>query len=71
MSKSLNDRLAVCSWSLQPASPRQLVEHLQAIGISRVQLALDPLRESPETWAETAALDSGPGAWAGKTAPHR
>lgn len=50
------DRLAVCSWSLQPASPRDLLAKLQATGISRVQLALDPLRETPAVWGETAAL---------------
>src|SRR5437867_12062312 len=27
-----------------------------AIGIRRVQLALDPLREAPEVWGQTAAL---------------
>jgi len=56
MTKSLKDRLAVCSWSLQPASPQQLIEHLRDIGITRVQIALDPLREAPEVWGETAAL---------------
>jgi len=53
---SLTSRLAVCSWSLQPANPRDLVARLQATGIPRVQLALDPLRESPGVWDETAAL---------------
>jgi sugar phosphate isomerase/epimerase len=56
MSKPWQDRLAVCSWSLQPASPQQLVEQLRAIGLSRVQLALDPLRETPEVWCGCAAL---------------
>jgi L-ribulose-5-phosphate 3-epimerase len=56
MTTSFKDRLAVCSWSLQPASPQQLIEHLRAIGLSRVQLALDPLRENPAVWGETAAL---------------
>jgi sugar phosphate isomerase/epimerase len=56
MTKILKDRLAVCSWSLQPAGPRQLVEHLRATGISRVQLALDPLRENPETWGGSLDL---------------
>lgn len=50
------ERLGVCSWSLQPASPQQLIEHLRAIGLSRVQLALDPLRENPALWGDTAAL---------------
>ena len=56
MTAPFKDRLAVCSWSLQPASPQQLIEHLRAIGLSRVQLALDPLRENPAVWGETAAL---------------
>jgi L-ribulose-5-phosphate 3-epimerase len=54
--KSLNDRLAVCSWSLQPSSPADLVAKLESTGIRRVQLALDPLRESPGVWGETVAL---------------
>ena len=56
MTKPLKDRLAVCSWSLQPADPEQLVEQLRQLGIQRVQLALDPLRESPEAWDRTADL---------------
>jgi L-ribulose-5-phosphate 3-epimerase len=54
--KSLNDRLAVCSWSLQPSSPADLVAKLESTGIRRVQLALDPLRDNPAVWGETAAL---------------
>lgn len=46
-------RLAVCSWSLQAANPHALLEKLSATEIPRVQLALDPLRESPEIWGET------------------
>src|SRR5437660_1789751 len=53
---SPKERLAVCSWSLQPASPQDLIAKLQAAGIRRVQLALDPLRESPGVWDQTAAL---------------
>src|SRR4051794_27544709 len=44
------DHLAICSWSLQPKSPQELVDKLNEIGISRVQLALDPLREKPSVW---------------------
>ena len=54
--ESLNDRVAVCSWSLQPASPQDLIAKLQATGIHRVQLALDPLRDTPGVWGETAGL---------------
>ena len=53
---SISDRLAVCSWSLQPTSPQDLITKLQGTGIRRVQLALDPLRESPGVWGETPAL---------------
>jgi sugar phosphate isomerase/epimerase len=55
MATSLKDRLAVCSWSLQPASPRQLLEHLRTIGILRIQCALDLLRENPAVWGNLAA----------------
>ena len=44
------ERLAVCSWSLQPTSPEDLVSKLDQIGIPRVQLALDPIREHPGLW---------------------
>ncbi|MEX1024732.1 MAG: sugar phosphate isomerase/epimerase family protein [Planctomycetota bacterium] len=36
--------LGVCSWSLQPATPRELAERVTATGIEAVQLALDPIR---------------------------
>jgi len=49
-------RLAVCSWSLRPASPKDLAERLVAIGIPRVQLALDPLRDEPEQWGDCAEI---------------
>ena len=52
-SDSEADRLAVCSWSLLPKDPQDLVEQLLSTGIRRVQLALDPLRESPAIWDET------------------
>lgn len=37
-------RLGVCSWSLQPGSPAELVERVRATGLDAVQLALDPIR---------------------------
>lgn len=47
---SFRDRLAVCSWSLQPRSPAELVDKLTQIGVPRVQLALDPIRDDSATW---------------------
>src|SRR5688572_225050 len=53
---NLAKRLAVCSWSLQPETPEQLLGHLKTIGIPRVQLALDPLRADPKVWGKTPDL---------------
>ena len=53
MKNALNlfaDRLAVCSWSLQPKDPTDLIEQVKASGLHRIQLALDPIRDNPERW---------------------
>ena len=52
MTSTIANRLAVCSWSLQPATPDQLFQSLETIGIRRVQLALDLLRGQPGTWGK-------------------
>ena len=52
----LSQRLAVCSWSLQPSSPDDLVAKLKEIGIPRVQLALDPIRDNPDVWANAGQI---------------
>ena len=49
-SPSILSRLAVCSWSLQPGSPVELVQQLLDIGLTQVQLDLDPLRENTAVW---------------------
>lgn len=48
--RSVAERLAVCSWSLRPKDPADLIAQLRQIGIMKVQLALDPLRADP-AWA--------------------
>lgn len=53
---SIHDRLAVCSWSLQPTGPDDLVQKLKATGIARVQLELDPLRDAPKIWGDTEKI---------------
>ena len=53
---NVSERLAVCSWSLQPQNPQQLLEHLEKIGIRRVQIALDPIRSEPAIWGNFGAL---------------
>jgi sugar phosphate isomerase/epimerase len=37
------DRIGVCSWSLRPESPEDLVAKVRATGLENVQLALGPL----------------------------
>ena len=49
-------RLAVCSWSLEPENLRDLLAKLTAVEIRRIQLALSPLRESPELWDSVEIL---------------
>lgn len=61
MAHDIESRLAVCSWSLQPETPEALVSQLREIGISRVQIALDPLRENPGVWGKTAELFAAEG----------
>lgn len=48
-----SERLAVCSWSLIPENPDDLVGKLLSSGVHRVQLALDPLRDTPAIWGDT------------------
>jgi sugar phosphate isomerase/epimerase len=52
----LAQRLAVCSWSLRPTSPAALFDALATTGLTRLQLALDPLREDPATWGRLPDL---------------
>jgi L-ribulose-5-phosphate 3-epimerase len=56
MNKPAIERLAVCSWSLQPSNPRELLARLHETAIPRVQLALGPLRESHAVFQETEML---------------
>jgi len=51
--RSLTERLAVCSWSLLPEGTDHLIRLLEQVDLFRVQLALDPLHESPVAWRLT------------------
>ena len=55
--KNVTERLAVCSWSLQPKTPDELIAHVKGIGIPRVQIALDPIR-AEAAWGNFGALAS-------------
>ncbi|MBC7773025.1 MAG: sugar phosphate isomerase/epimerase [Pyrinomonadaceae bacterium] len=43
--------LGVCSWSLKPTSPSDLAFKVNECGLRTIQLALDPIRLDPSTWA--------------------
>ncbi|MGE5198674.1 MAG: sugar phosphate isomerase/epimerase family protein, partial [Rhodospirillaceae bacterium] len=46
-------RLGVCSWSLQPASAEDFFAKLAETGLTRTQIALDPIRENVKgAWAD-------------------
>jgi len=51
---SLAERLAVCSWSLRPKDPADLIGQLGQLGMDKIQLALGPLAGEP-AWADAGA----------------
>jgi sugar phosphate isomerase/epimerase len=57
---SLAQRLAVCSWSLQPKDPADLIGQLRQLGMDKIQLALGPLVGEP-AWAGAGAKLSAAG----------
>jgi sugar phosphate isomerase/epimerase len=65
-------RLGVCSWSLQPRTPAELVERVRATGADAVQLALDPLRTGrwPEHEARAALEAAGIAVLSGMASMH-
>jgi L-ribulose-5-phosphate 3-epimerase len=58
----LGSRLAVCSWSLEPASTDDLLKKLAATGLRRLQIALDPVRENRSgAWTDPASKAAAQG----------
>ena len=58
----LASRLAVCSWSLEPASADDLLKKLAAAGLHRVQIALDAVRTNAAgAWSDVAAKSAAQG----------
>ena len=52
----MGQRIGVCSWSLQPTGPGDLVEKLQEVGVKCVQLALNPIRN--KAWSEEETVEA-------------
>ena len=58
----LASRLAVCSWSLKPASADDLLKKLASTGLLRAQVALDPIRKNAGgKWSDFAAKSAAKG----------
>jgi sugar phosphate isomerase/epimerase len=49
-------RTAVCSWSLRPSGPEELVSLLRELKVMRVQLALVPCVEDVSRWGKACEL---------------
>lgn len=52
------NRVGVCTWSLRPSSCGDLVAKLRTVGISHIQLALDPVRTGTPGWGEIETLST-------------
>ncbi len=50
--KTIKDSLAFCSWSTRPHCPGCLIDSAHQLGISHIQLHLNPIFEKPEDWAD-------------------
>ncbi len=48
----MTERIGVCSWSLQPKDPAELIAQLTGLKIPRVLLAMSPMVQDPATWGE-------------------
>lgn len=46
-------QIGVCSWSLKPSTPQDLIADLKKVGLSTIQLALHPLVAQLEGWDNT------------------
>ncbi len=52
----LENRLGVCSWSLEPRDAASLIDNVKNLGLAKLQLAIDPIREQPSAWKALPGL---------------
>ncbi|MCC6284056.1 MAG: sugar phosphate isomerase/epimerase [Phycisphaerales bacterium] len=50
------EALGVCSWSMHAKDPSELADMVRAVGVRRVQIALDPIRSG--AWTESDTCDA-------------
>ncbi|MCC7146821.1 MAG: sugar phosphate isomerase/epimerase [Phycisphaeraceae bacterium] len=46
------EQLGVCSWSMHPKSAADLAEQVRAVGLQKVQLALNPVADDVKNWGQ-------------------
>ncbi len=56
MRKQTPAQLGVCSWSLHPRNPADLVEQVKQLGLRQVQLVLNPVSDQPDVWGGVAQV---------------
>lgn len=49
-STQMTERIGVCSWSLKPKDPAELIAQLAGLGLTKIQLAMSPMVQNPEIW---------------------
>jgi sugar phosphate isomerase/epimerase len=56
MTQSIHPRMALCSWSTQSKTPRELIANVRQTGLTNIQLALMPLFQNQVVWGDTPKL---------------
>lgn len=56
MKKQSPSQLGICSWSLKPKDPSDLAQSIKALGLSKVQLALNVLTRQGTSWPDCPKL---------------
>ena len=68
---TITERIGVCTWSLQPKHPVELIKAIKSLGLKSVQLALSPMVEDSAVWgsAVTQLKAAGIGVVSGMFSP--
>lgn len=56
MTQNIHPRMALCSWSTQSATPRELIANVRQTGLTNIQLALMPLLQNKVVWGDAPRL---------------
>lgn len=62
-SPQVSSRIAVCSWTLRPRTPRELLARLEQLRISAVQVELNPIVDGSVEWGDAIDILREGGVW--------